>query len=89
MNIEQNIIHRIRLIVAFLFQNPLFTISGLLAVFSIALGQLDLSTVNFEVILTLFGMMVVLALFEASNVLKKAALALIDRHRTRADSCKF
>lgn len=79
MNIEQNIIHRIRLIVAFLFQNPLFTISGLLAVFSIALGQLDLSTVNFEVILTLFGMMVVLALFEGSNVLKKAALALIDR----------
>lgn len=61
-----------------LYNNKLLFVTSILALISIILGRFDHSFIDFDVILTLFGMMVVIAVFDKSNILKNIAAKLVD-----------
>lgn len=64
--------------------NPVFTTSFILAGISILFGNLNLEFIKFNIIFTLFGMMLVLIYFENSMILNKlATLFIVKSKNTR------
>ncbi|MBG9982162.1 cation transporter [Aerococcaceae bacterium DSM 111020] len=59
-------------------ENVLLSVAGILAVFAILLGQFDLSFINFNVLATLGGLMLVLGLFAESGLLRRLTVLLIN-----------
>lgn len=55
--------------ITYLLQDKLFLLTGLLARVSVIWGDFSWHYVNWEVIFTLFGLMLLLTLFEASHSL--------------------
>jgi len=62
----------------FFKSNLLFTVAFSLAILSIILGRFSLGFINYPVITTLFGMMLVLSLFEGSGLLHYGSIKIID-----------
>lgn len=62
-------------------ENLLFVVAFSLAIISSIFGQFDITFINFNVIVTLFGLMLVLGLFEESGALKQATVILVERSR--------
>ncbi|MGX7091696.1 SLC13 family permease [Hutsoniella sourekii] len=68
----------------FIYQDKVFLIALLLALASVFLGEFQLAFINWQVILSLFGMMLVLALFSASGLLQHVSIRIIHwSHHTR------
>lgn len=57
--------------------NPFFIVAGLLAIVSVLLGDFSWSYINFQLLVTLFGLMLVLGLFSASGGLNYASFRLL------------
>lgn len=59
-------------------QHLLFVIATTLALVSVVFGHFDLSYIKYDVIVSLFGLMLVLAMFQSSGLLRWASIKLID-----------
>lgn len=59
-------------------QHLLFVIATTLALVSVVFGRFDFTYIKYDVLVSLFGLMVVLALFQASGLLRWASIKLID-----------
>ncbi|MGX7364396.1 SLC13 family permease [Aerococcus suis] len=70
-----------RTIWRYMTSDRVFLVAFILAVVAILFGQFAVGDINFNVIFTLFGMMLVLALFEASGFLRYAAILLIEKSK--------
>src|SRR5699024_11615824 len=59
-------------------QNLLFVIAASLATIAVIFGQFDPTYIKYDVFVSLFGLMVVLAFFQTSGLLRWAPIKLID-----------
>ena len=59
-------------------QNLLFVIAASLATIAVILGQFDPTYIKYDVLVSLFGLMIVLAFFQTSGLLRWASIKLID-----------
>jgi len=62
----------------FIQSNILFTASLVLALISVGLGRFDWSFINYDVIATLFGMMLALGLFQESGLLHVGSIKMVE-----------
>lgn len=66
-------------IVEFIQSNTLFTVAFILALVSVLIGRFDWQFINYGIITTLFGMMLMLALYEGSGLLRYGSIKIIER----------
>lgn len=59
-------------------QNLLFVIAASLAIIAVIFGQFDPTYIKYDVLVSLFGLMIVLAFFQTSGLLRWASIKLID-----------
>lgn len=59
-------------------QNMLFVIAASLAMISVVFGRFDFTYIKYDVLVSLFGLMIVLAFFQTSGLLRWASIKLID-----------
>lgn len=65
-------------VVIWVQQNLLFVIASSLAVVSVVLGRFEWTFIKYDVLASLFGLMIVLGLFKGSGLLRRASIKLID-----------
>lgn len=59
-------------------QNLLFVIAASLATIAVIFGQFDPTYIKYDVLVSLFGLMIVLVFFQTSGLLRWASIKLID-----------